>query len=194
MMKAKSKWFKLTMAIVGALLLIGVSSAQAAMVTFEPGTQKAIGIEDLNVGGMLYNVIFPQASAEEIYDPFPGTFTFTTLVTAVEARNAVNLALNDDNATGVGEPGPGSAPAFLYSIAYESDQGIFDGGVGQFVNAAAGIWSDSAATWKSAQPEQWGYLETPVYAQFSPVPVPAAVWLLGGGLIGLLGLRRRFKN
>ena len=26
------------------------------------------------------------------------------------------------------------------------------------------------------------------------VPVPAAVWLLGGGLIALVGLRRRFKN
>jgi hypothetical protein len=28
----------------------------------------------------------------------------------------------------------------------------------------------------------------------APVPVPAAVWLLGGGLVGLLGLRRRFKS
>ena len=26
------------------------------------------------------------------------------------------------------------------------------------------------------------------------VPVPAAVWLLGGGLVGLLGLRKRFLN
>jgi hypothetical protein len=26
---------------------------------------------------------------------------------------------------------------------------------------------------------------------FSPVPVPGAVWLLGGGLLGLVGLRRR---
>jgi len=26
------------------------------------------------------------------------------------------------------------------------------------------------------------------------VPIPTAVWLLGAGLIGLLGLRRRFKN
>ena len=26
------------------------------------------------------------------------------------------------------------------------------------------------------------------------VPIPAAVWLLGGGLLGLVGLRRRFKS
>jgi hypothetical protein len=29
---------------------------------------------------------------------------------------------------------------------------------------------------------------------FQVVPIPAAAWLLGGGLIGLLGLRRRFKR
>ncbi len=28
----------------------------------------------------------------------------------------------------------------------------------------------------------------------SPVPLPAAAWLLGSGLVGLLGLRRRFKS
>jgi hypothetical protein len=28
----------------------------------------------------------------------------------------------------------------------------------------------------------------------SPVPVPAALWLLGSGFIGLIGLRRRFGN
>jgi hypothetical protein len=28
----------------------------------------------------------------------------------------------------------------------------------------------------------------------SPVPIPAAAWLLGSGLIGLVGLRRRFKK
>jgi hypothetical protein len=28
-------------------------------------------------------------------------------------------------------------------------------------------------------------------APASPVPVPAAVWLLGSGLIGMIGIRRR---
>jgi hypothetical protein len=31
-------------------------------------------------------------------------------------------------------------------------------------------------------------------AGMSQVPLPAAAWLLGSGLIGLLGLRRRFKS
>ena len=28
----------------------------------------------------------------------------------------------------------------------------------------------------------------------APVPIPAALWLLGSGLIGLIGLRRKFSN
>ena len=30
-----------------------------------------------------------------------------------------------------------------------------------------------------------------VRAEFSPVPVPAAVWLFGSGLLGLIGAARR---
>jgi hypothetical protein len=33
-----------------------------------------------------------------------------------------------------------------------------------------------------------------VTLNFKPVPIPAAVWLLGTGLIGLAGLRRKFKS
>ena len=28
----------------------------------------------------------------------------------------------------------------------------------------------------------------------SPVPIPGAIWLLGSGLIGIVGIRRKFKN
>jgi hypothetical protein len=39
-------------------------------------------------------------------------------------------------------------------------------------------------------------MNTPAYfamddLESNPVPVPAAVWLLGSGLIGLIGIRRR---
>ena len=33
-----------------------------------------------------------------------------------------------------------------------------------------------------------------VYGDAAPVPVPGAVWLMGSGLVGLIGLRRKFSG
>lgn len=43
----------------------------------------------------------------------------------------------------------------------------------------------------SRNPASYFYVDA---VDVNPVPVPAAVWLLGSGLIGLVGLRRRFKK
>jgi hypothetical protein len=48
--------------------------------------------------------------------------------------------------------------------------------------------------WVIGQPDADSYREPKPYADFTVVPIPAAVWLLGSGLIGLWGLRRRLKN
>jgi hypothetical protein len=41
-----------------------------------------------------------------------------------------------------------------------------------------------------------GYLESRsnTFEPFSTVPIPGAVWLLGSGLVGLVGLRKKFKK
>lgn len=38
------------------------------------------------------------------------------------------------------------------------------------------------------------YYDTTQKFTSNAVPIPAAVWLLGSGLIGIVGIRRRFKN
>ena len=42
-------------------------------------------------------------------------------------------------------------------------------------------------------PQQGAISHVSLYGP-SPVPIPAAVWLLGSGLLGLVGIRRKFKK
>ena len=39
-------------------------------------------------------------------------------------------------------------------------------------------------------PPPWYWIDL----QFAPVPIPGAVWLLGSGLIGIVGVRKKFKR
>jgi len=61
-----------------------------------------------------------------------------------------------------------------------------------------GLWLPSGEDVVSLFPpdpsELPGYHNDPVLAVASPVPVPAAVWLFGSGLIGLVGFARRKKS
>jgi hypothetical protein len=102
-------------------LLLGTSAAQAANVIFDPNdSTKATGIEDLDIGGTLYNVTFTETStaAVQVYGPFPGTFDFDTSQTAADAANAVNNALNINGAQTVGAEESGGLP--FYRIGFKS--------------------------------------------------------------------------
>ena len=59
-------------------------------------------------------------------------------------------------------------------------------GVVQFIGTYNSI------SWTNPAYEAWyGFT---VGANVNPVPIPGAVWLLGSGLIGLIGLRRKFRK
>jgi hypothetical protein len=40
----------------------------------------------------------------------------------------------------------------------------------------------------------YSYYTTSLTSPVSPVPIPGAVWLLGSGLLGLMGLRRKYSS
>jgi len=50
--------------------------------------------------------------------------------------------------------------------------------------------SNVEINWRAQKPGDWSRLITAE----SPVPIPGAVWLLGSGLIGLVGIKRKFKK
>ena len=187
-MKFNENRFKLTLAITGVLLLIIVSAAQAATVIFDSGTSgKAIGIEGLTVPGfsLPFNVAFiGPTEAVNVYGS-PPELDFTTSDSASAAVDAVNAELNGANATSVGQEGLGAFDT--YRIGYE----VFGSGPTQAIR----VWEGAGTPWENVGDDQLFYnADARIYADFNPVPVPAAVWLLGGGLVGLLGLRRRFNK
>jgi hypothetical protein len=46
---------------------------------------------------------------------------------------------------------------------------------------------------RMGNPQRWIRSDT-IYLQAEAVPIPGAVWLLGTGLIGIFGIRRKFKK
>jgi len=178
--------------------LLAPSDAQAATVLYEhTDPDVATGISSLDIAGTFYNVAFHYlVDPEDIYGPFTGTYTFTTAPAALNALKKVNDALNfltpPSKAEQVGSKGGVNASAEYY-VGYEGFE--FDPGPGlqPFVKTFWGFYD--VDDWVDQGQVDNGWENDPAtYASFEVVPIPAAVWLLGGGLIGLLGLRRKFKN
>ena len=167
-------------------LLLGASAAQAATVQIDGTETNATGILNLDVGGTLYNVEFLFNSSNTLYGS-PPIFDFPSLATAASARNAVVDALNTEPAVvtvgregganldffGIGFDVASASPITLFTrgAVLLNDWGIPDPGIG-------GVDSSTPA----------------MYASFTVVPVPAAVWLFGSGLLGLVAIARRKKT
>jgi hypothetical protein len=47
---------------------------------------------------------------------------------------------------------------------------------------------------KVVDPDVFPFFDDGSFADFTVVPVPAAVWLFGSGLLGLIGISRRKKS
>ena len=192
-MKHEKKLSALAASVVAMSLLLGANVASAATVTFGSLQGKAIGITDLDIGGTLYDVLFDEkVPAVLVYGEFPGTFTFTTSGDAQDAVIAVNAALNGENARIVGEDTPLDISVNTsFNIAYDSSGpsavlGLADFQVGSNPTSDQWVNSGSGSTSWTAEERTWATF-TPAAA----VPVPAAVWLFGSGLLGLIGIARR---
>jgi len=181
------KWFKLTMAIVGALLLIGVSSAQAAPVVETDTDGKATAIKNLMFADTLYNIDFVLGTWPDIYGN-PPTFDFNE-EDAFDFSTAVNAVLQDNSISRVG-PAGSDPEAGIYGIGFQEASSLVFYQIGFFTDEQ--VWTSDLFNNPfvgSAKPD---FIF--IWADATAVPIPAAAWLLGGGLIGLVGLRRRFKS
>jgi len=170
-----------------ALLVLGLiaPSAQAATVILDGSGDIALGIQGLAYDGMVYDVTFVPDTPGNIYGVPPNLdLDFDSSSVVEEVIAVVNAALETSTATKVGTESFSNGE---YRIAYNYSlsRGEFDTWGGE--NAALGNWN--TAPTDTVSPDTIN----DVYAVFAPVPIPAAVWLFGSALLGLVGMARRSK-
>jgi hypothetical protein len=192
-MKQEKKLSALAAGAVTMSLLLGASAAQADVVRDPDNSFKAIGITNLDIGGTPYNVDFVgPTEAVNVYGGYPGTLDFTTSDSAHDAVTAVNAALT---AADIAEVGPDALDGgtVTYRVGWET----FEADIGGV--ESLWVWegfTEGVDPWVSPNdPEPVIYnADSRMYADFTVVPVPAAVWLFGSGLLGLIGISRRKKS
>ena len=177
-------------------LLGAVCALTLAMLTNAAHAAVVNPLLALNIGGTLYDVTFHDgvgdsfnalwdADGDRAFDDNDGSVfnvapTFWNDPAGADiAAGAIIDALGADDLT------TGASDSFLVPYAYS------DG----FVN---GVWDratqasiDAIGILRFTQGLPPGGVTHPPLASFAVVPVPAALWLFGSGLLGLIGVARR---
>jgi hypothetical protein len=175
-------------AIAGLLVLLSAGSAQAALVNFS-----LTGYVDGSAGSPFGLDVGETITASGTFDDSTmGVSPFTVYFDMASGNMltifAGSLTLNetqDDNYASGGSPklefdSGGALIGFGFNVGF-MDGSTFDSGVLAWItndadfNFATGYWDANSFT-------------------MTPVPVPAAVWLFGSGLLGLVGIARARKT
>ena len=157
-------------------LLAVASTAPAATVIFQG--DNASTIQNLDVGGTLYNVVFRSDTANAVYGD-PPIFDFNNEADARAANLAVAAALNTEPA--VEHVSPDGWIDYLIGFGVEND--LIAVTVARHFDVS---WVEGSNSFSVPSDQR-------SYADFSVVPLPAAVWLFGSAL-ALLGWIKRKTN
>ena len=182
-------------------LLLGASTVQAANVELD-GSDNVIRVTNLELNfdnddlDGFYDVDFITGVGSDIYGLDPATFDFfpaeANSTAIIQLNNALNLA--DTVPVGAGSIGSDQyfVPAIEFNFPFPPIDiwGAFGG------ENFLGFWDACETNCLSGNTAlRPGDINT--FAKFSSavpeVPVPAAVWLFGSGLLGLVGMARRKK-
>jgi hypothetical protein len=156
----------------------------------------ATGITGLDLGALgVYDVDFRRSAFDSEW--YGGEFPFSFESEARQAADAINSAFNEFEPDGYIQAIYAYTPSYggmTINSEYLVPVEVYDD---TYNLVARSVYDTPAQTWARLEPPPQ-YLVAPdmetLYARFSPVPIPGALWLLGSGLIGLIGLKRKFKK
>ena len=177
-------------------LLLGASTVQAANVELD-GSDNVIRVTNLELDfdndalDGLYNVDFITGVGSDIYGLDPASFDFFPAEENSLAMIQLNNALNLADTVPVGAGSIGSDQYFVPAIEFNFPFPPLDIWAGFGGENFAGVWAACQTDCLLAGIATLRPGDTNTFAKFSPVPVPAAVWLFGSGLLGLIGIARR---
>ena len=176
------------------LLLFPVQLSFAALVDQDLSVRTTIGVIGQNVPEPFQSL--------NINDSFQGTITALNVDDAVSGYQS-GVTLVDFQMTIAGQSFDSATNQALSGATVQGGEVIaFD-----FVNASTtfgvneptmifdntGFWRILFPGWSLSSPTNYWYEITGSHAS-QAVPIPGAVWLLGSGLVGVVGLRRKFRK
>lgn len=181
-------------ALVACCMALGTTGAHAALVNFTlTGTTDewtiapnvfGVGVgdtvtvtgtfDDSVLSGGTGTVSFDQSTGNTLAISFPNvSFTEQSDSNYTLSNSRPNLTFNGGAFTGFNFSAEFDSGDELYPHAFDSQNLFFFGWEYGYDLTVSGVWGDFSMT---------------------PVPVPAAVWLLGSGLIGLAGVAKRKRT
>ena len=184
-----------------SLSLLGLSVSSVNAVTLNVVGGQLMGADNVDVNGSLYDVDFMDGSCISLFDGCDESadFTFFNDSDALAASQALLDQVLLDTPQGDFDSEPqltnGCSGDGLCQIV--TPFGLDGAGVALLAEArnyAPGVFTDRSDFTSTPADTNTGVFFGATYAIWapvSPVPIPAAVWLFGTALVGLIGFGRR---
>ncbi len=199
------KPFSCVAALVAILALVLPLTSQAATLIVDGATGELLGAEDVDVGGVLYDVDFLDGTCTALFNGCDGSddFAFTTQVAAQAAATALQSQVFIDGPDGNFDTAPSltngceAAFACIVNTPYAASIG------NNIVSTIGYVTLQTAGGFQSqndlSRDLDLSGVATDVYAswglsEIAPVPLPATGWLILSGLAGLFFAKRRGRG
>ena len=191
MKKMTKKASALAAGVVSMGLLLGASTAQANVVLEGNNVVRIDNLElnfDQDELDGFYNVEFINGQGSSLYPGGESSFDFDNAEDAGTALVQINNALNLNTPVPTGASSAGTEQFFIPALERFGVWGAFGS---QFFEPGGVPGWDACELDCLSGVAILGPDEFNTYAKISAVPVPAAVWLFGSGLLGLIGIARK---